>query len=253
VSAAREQGLVIAPVTGSQETAGFGLERATTLGRERLGSPAWCGRQNLNEGVALCYRAVDGTITDFILADQLRQDASGTIQALARAGLAVEILSGDRPGVVAAVARDLGVHDFAGQLLPTDKIARLAALAAAGRKVLMVGDGLNDAPALGSAHASLSPATAADISQTAADAVFQGEALAPVLETLCVARAARRMALENFAIAIGYNLVFVPLAVAGHVTPLLAAIAMSFSSLAVTANALRLRSQRLPSKKVSLP
>jgi P-type Cu2+ transporter len=248
VSAARAQGLVIAPVTGSQEMAGFGLERATALGRERLGSPAWCGLENARDGVGLCYRAVDGTITAFALADQLRPDAAGTIEALARAGLALEILSGDRQGVVAAVARDLGVQQFAAQLLPTDKIARLAALAAAGRKVLMVGDGLNDAPALGSAHASLSPATAADISQTAADAVFQGDALAPVLETLSVARAARRLALENFAIAIGYNLVFVPLAVAGHVTPLLAAIAMSFSSLAVTANALRLRT-----KKVSLP
>jgi P-type Cu2+ transporter len=143
------------------------------------------------------------------------------------------------------VARDLGVQHFGAQLLPTDKIRRLAELSAAGCRVLMVGDGLNDAPALGSAHASLSPAAAADISQTAADAIFQGEALAPVLETLGVARAAHRMALENFAIAIGYNLIFVPLAVAGHVTPLLAAIAMSVSSLAVTANALRLRTRKV--------
>jgi len=160
------------------------------------------------------------------------------------AGFALEILSGDRPS---AVARDLEVQGCGAQLIPTDKVGRLSELAAAGHKVLMVGDGLNDAPALSAAHASLSPATAADISQTAADAVFQGEALSPVLETLGVARAARRMALENFAIVIGYNLIFVPLAVAGHVTPLLAAIAMSFSSLAVTANALRLRT-----KKVSL-
>jgi Cu2+-exporting ATPase len=245
VRAARERGLVIEPVTGVQEMAGFGLERQNALGRERLGSPGWCGLENAKQGVTLCYRAVDGAITGFILADQLRPDAAGTTQGLARAGLAVEILSGDRPSVVAAVARDLGVQHFGAQLLPTDKIGRLAELAAAGRRVLMVGDGLNDAPALGSAHASLSPATAADVSQTAADAVFQGEELAPVLETLGVARAARRMALENFAIAIGYNLIFVPLAVAGHVTPLLAAIAMSFSSLAVTANALRLRTRKV--------
>ncbi len=247
VKAAREQGLVIEPVSGIQEMAGFGLERQTALGRERLGSPAWCGLENAKDAVTLCYRGVGGAITGFTLADQLRPDASRITHGLARAGFALEILSGDRPSVVAAVARDLGVQHFGAQLLPTDKIRRLAELAAAGRKVLMVGDGLNDAPALGSAHASLSPATAADISQTAADAIFQGEALAPVLETLGVARAAHRMALENFAIAIGYNLIFVPLAVAGHVTPLLAALAMSVSSLAVTANALRLRT-----KKVSL-
>jgi Cu2+-exporting ATPase len=245
VRAARERGLGVEPATGVQETAGFGLERQTTLGRQRLGSPAWCGLENAEETVTLCYRAADGRLTGFSLADQLRPDAAGTTQCLARAGFAMEILSGDRPSVVAAVARDLGVQHFAAQLLPTDKIRRLAELAATGRKVLMVGDGLNDAPALGSAHASLSPATAADISQTAADAIFQGEALAPVLETLGVARAAHRMALENFAIAVGYNLIFVPLAVAGHVTPLLAALAMSVSSLVVTANALRLRTRKV--------
>ena len=248
VRAARELGLAIQPATGTQEVAGFGLERQSPLGRERLGSAAWCGLINAEAAITLCYRAVDGAITGLILADQLRPDAVEAIQGLARAGFAIEILSGDRPSTVTAIARDLGVGQFRAQLLPTDKIGRLAELAAADHKVLMVGDGLNDAPALGAAHASLSPATAADISQTAADAVFQGDALAPVLETLGLARAARRMALQNFAIAIGYNLIFVPLAVTGYVTPLLAAIAMSVSSLAVTVNALRLRT-----RKVSLP
>ena len=128
---------------------------------------------------------------------------------------------------------------------PDGKIVRLEALKAKGRKVLMVGDGLNDAPALAAAHASLSPSTAADVSQTASDAVFQGVPLAPIIEVLSVARASQRMALENFAIAIGYNIVSVPLAMMGYVTPLIAALAMSLSSIAVTGNALRLRKRKL--------
>ena len=146
---------------------------------------------------------------------------------------------------VRAAAQAAGIAEWASEVRPDGKIARLEALKAEGRKVLMVGDGLNDAPALAAAHASLSPSTAADVSQTASDAVFQGEPLAPIVEVLSVARASQRMALENFAIAIGYNIVSVPLAMMGYVTPLIAALAMSLSSIAVTGNALRLRKRKL--------
>src|SRR5690606_23910892 len=160
---------------------------------------------------------------------------------LKAAGLAVEILSGDRPDAVAPVAWTLGISDWQGGLTPAGKIARLEALEAAGRKVLMVGDGLNDAPALAAAHVSLSPVTAVHLSQAAADAVFLGRKLAPVADAHAVARRARAAMVQNLWISALYNVVAVPFAVAGFVTPLIAALAMSGSSVAVTLNALRLR------------
>jgi Cu2+-exporting ATPase len=246
VRAAEAAGLRIAAVGDVREVAGFGLERARPDCVERLGSAAWCGAEaQSDDAAAVWYRAADGTTVALHFEDRLRTDAADVIGRLHAAGLHTELLSGDRLAVVEAAAIQSGIGRWTAGVLPAQKIARIAALEAAGRKVLMVGDGLNDAPALAAAHASLSPSTAADISQTAADAVFQGERLAPVLETLAVARATRRMALQNFAIAIGYNTVFVPLAMAGLVTPLLAAIAMSASSIAVTANAVRLKAMRL--------
>lgn len=246
VRAAEASGLRIEPPAGVREVAGFGLEYSGPDGTERLGSGVWCGAQaSDSEGATVWYRAAHGTTTALHFEDRLRPDAVDVIQSLREAGLHTELLSGDRCSVVEATAMRSGIGHWMAGVLPAHKIARLDELKAAGRKVLMIGDGLNDAPALAAAHASLSPSTAADISQTAADAVFQGERLAPVLEVLAVARAARRMALQNFAIAIGYNVVFVPLAMAGLVTPLLAAIAMSASSIAVTINAVRLKIMRL--------
>jgi Cu2+-exporting ATPase len=246
VRAAQAAGLGITHHAGVRELAGFGLERAGPGGIERLGSAPWCGAEvPTSHAGAVWYRGADGAVVRLDCEDRLRPDAADVVRRLKGAGLETELLSGDRGSVVEFSARQVGIGRWLAGVGPAQKIARIEALKAAGRKVLMVGDGLNDAPALAAAHASLSPATAADISQTAADAVFQGERLAPVLEVLAVARAARRMALQNFAIAIGYNGVFVPLAMAGLVTPLLAAVAMSASSIAVTVNAVRLKGMRL--------
>ena len=247
VRAAEAAGLAVRqPGPDVREAPGSGLERIGADGPERLGSAAWCEAEATPGTTAtVWYRPARGDPVAFSFADRLRPDAIAVVARLRQAGFHVELLSGDRIPVVEAAASDTGIDRWIAGAGPAAKIARLAALEAEGRKVLMVGDGLNDAPALAAAHASLSPSSAADISQTAADAVFQGERLAPLLETLAVARAARRMALQNFAIAIGYNAVFVPLAMAGLVTPLIAAVAMSASSIGVTANAVRLKTMRL--------
>jgi Cu2+-exporting ATPase len=246
VRAAQASGLSVAALSDVREVPGFGLERDSAAGRERLGSAAWVDSQAPADGRSGVYfRAADGTITRLAFADRIRSDARDVMAVLKKAGYRIELLSGDQKPVVKAVASACGIETWTAAASPADKIHRLEALAAEGRKVLMVGDGLNDAPALAAGHASLSPATAADVSQVAADGVFQGERLAPILETIAVARATRRMSLQNFAIAIGYNALFVPLAMAGYVTPLIAAIAMSASSIAVTVNAVRLRTMKL--------
>ncbi len=172
-------------------------------------------------------------------ADPLRPDAAAALAALRAEGLPASILSGDRAAPVAAVAAALGLPAQA-EASPQAKLAALEALKAQGRRPLMVGDGLNDGPALAAAHASIAPGTASDASQQAADAVFIGEGLMPVALAVRVAKRTMRIVRENFGFSIVYNFLAVPLALAGLVTPLIAAIAMSVSSLVVVGNSLRL-------------
>jgi Cu2+-exporting ATPase len=231
---------------GVSEIPGSGLLAMTDKGEERLGSAEWCGISDDSANtISLWYTRPGVAPVGFQLADTLRSDAVETIQYLQNAGYTVELLSGDRPDAVEPVASKLGISKWRASCKPQQKIERLGELKAAGCKVLMVGDGLNDAPALAAAHASLSPSSAADISQTASDAIFQGERLHGVIDLLATAQKAQRMAFSNFAIAGLYNAIFVPIAAAGLVTPLIAAIAMSSSSIFVTANALRLRGMKL--------
>ncbi|MCU0954116.1 MAG: cadmium-translocating P-type ATPase [Hyphomicrobium sp.] len=252
VRAARVRGISFEPRAGVTEIPGSGLSVATAEGEERLGSAIFAGVTvtDPRQAASLWYARPGRAPIGFRFEDRLRSDAPAAIAELKAAGYHIEILSGDRPDAVADAASALGVRDYKGGVRPEEKLARLADLKKQGRLALMVGDGLNDAPALAAGHASMSPSAAADISQNAADAVFQGEKLGPVVETLKVARRSHRMALENFAIAILYNIAFVPMAVLGYVTPLLAAIAMSTSSILVTGNALRLRTTRLKLDRV---
>lgn len=239
-----------APLDGLREIPGSGLLLATAAGEVRLGRREWALGDHLAaalpaaDGPEICLHRPDAEPVVFRFRDRLRPDAAQVIDALRARGIAVELLSGDRPEVVEQVARELGIAAWRASAMPADKTAHLEALKAAGRHVLMVGDGLNDAPALAAATVSASPASAADISQTAADAVFQGERLGAVIELLQVARGADRLVKQNLRLSIGYNALAVPIALFGLVTPLIAAVAMSSSSLMVVGNALRLAGQR---------
>jgi len=180
----------------------------------------------------------------FSFVDPVRADVAETVAALKARGLSVEILSGDLPGPVERAAAAANVERWRAGCTPADKATVIDDLARAGRKVLMVGDGLNDAGALAKAHAAMAPGTALEASQNAADLVFSGEGLMTVVDTLDVARSARKRALENFGLAALYNLVAAPAAMLGLVNPFVAAIAMSGSSLVVTLNALRTGARR---------
>ena len=164
------------------------------------------------------------------------------MSALRQRGIAVEILSGDREPAVAAAARALGVEEWRAGVTPADKIARIEELKRRGYKVMMVGDGMNDAPSLAAAHVSMSPISAAHLSQATADLVFLGRPLAPVLAAIDYARKALHLMRQNLWLAVGYNMLAVPIAISGMVTPLIAAAAMSGSSILVMLNALRARS-----------
>ena len=241
VSAAEDALGSVEVARGVEETPGEGLVLQTSDGEVRLGSAAWCGVEGVGGQTAeVWYRRGHEEAVCFRFADQLRPDAAETIAALKERGLDVALLSGDRAGAVAHTAQEAGIDNFVGELRPAGKIAWLDAARKRGRKVLMVGDGLNDAPALAAAYASMSPATAADISQRAADFIFQGRKLSPVLEAVKTGSRARSMAFQNFGVALVYNAICVPLAIAGFVTPLIAAVVMSSSSILVTLNATRL-------------
>lgn len=227
------------------EHPGSGLEARSGASLYRLGRAAWAvshaGDVSPVADEASVVLARDGIpLADFHFVDRLRADAGEAIARLVGDGFAVEVLSGDREGPVRLLAADLGVPYIAG-VLPGDKAEHVTSLSASGRKVLMVGDGLNDTPALAAAHASMAPASAADIGRNVADLVFLHESLVAVPQAIALARGASRLVRQNLALAVLYNLVAVPIAVLGYVTPLVAAVAMSGSSIVVVANALRLK------------
>ena len=233
-----------APLPEAKETPGQGVAALFEGVEARLGSASFCAAEHLSEQAAdasAIYIRYGDRTARLLIRQTLRPDAAQVLAHLRKKGLEIAILSGDRPEAVASVAEALGVENWRGGQKPADKIAFIEALKAQGRRALMVGDGLNDAPALAAAHASISPIEAVHLAQTQADAVFLGVRLAPVAAALAIASKARALMTQNLVFAIGYNAVAVPVAMAGHASPLFAALAMSGSSIIVTLNALRLQ------------
>ncbi len=233
------------PPAAVSEHAGNGVEAKIGNDVLRLGRPEWAliANASVPESTNVVLSRNGQLVASFEFADRLRRDAAETVRQLSGRGLKVEILSGDRDRPAKQIATILGVP-YRANLTPKDKMAYVAALRAAGKKSLMVGDGLNDAPALAAAHTSMAPATAADVGRNAADLVFMHESLLAVPEAIATAKKADTLVRQNLLISIAYNAIAMPVAVAGLVTPLVAAIAMSVSSLIVIANALRLRGRK---------
>ena len=231
----------------AHEFPGQGVSALNRGKRLKLGSIAFCKAEAEAARVAdawpdaslIAFRTPERVIV-FAVRQELRSDVRAVVAEITRSH-EIEIVSGDREAAVAIVARELGVTRFEHDTKPADKIARLKALTAAGKRPMMVGDGLNDAPALAAAYVSISPISAAHIAQAQADVLFLGERLAPVADALRLAAKAHRLMIENIGLSLAYNLVAVPLAIFGCVTPLVAALAMSSSSVLVTLNALRAR------------
>ena len=235
VATAQERGIAPVALHAITERPGLGItarhgQRAVSLGR-----PGWIGVSG--DGVALSRG--DGSTTLFTFTEEIRPDAAATVARLHAAGIATALLSGDTPAACARVAETLGITDLSAAMTPAAKARWVAARATEGRRVLMVGDGLNDTGALAAAHASVAPGSGLDAAQAAADVVLLSGQLSGVADLLTVSRRSLHRMRQNIWLSAGYNLIAVPIALAGLATPFLAALAMSLSSVSVSLNALR--------------
>ncbi len=227
-----------------KEISGKGLEGKYKGKIVKLGSRSWCGKDGeaSSSGDIELWFSIEGNCpVKFVFKDSLRSDTVEILSKLKQEGLELVILSGDRKEVVENIAKECGISKFYAEVTPPEKFKIMEELKAKGHKVMMVGDGLNDAPTLAGADVSMAPGTAIDMAQNAADIIFMGDKFAPVYETYKTAVFTQKLVKQNFGLAVIYNIVAIPVALAGMVTPLIAAIAMSGSSIIVIGNSFRLR------------
>jgi len=254
VAAWQERGLTRPGWQVSQlvEHGGLGLAAQLRAGAEdarparqvqqlRLGSAAFCGVPALDVGavqVHLCD--AQGWMASFVLGERLRADAVASVYALRALGIDVQLLSGDLPTAAASVAERVGIRSARGACTPEAKLAAVRGLQAAGRRVAMVGDGLNDGPVLAGADASFAFGRAVPLAQARADFIVLGTALLAIPETIAQARRTLAVVRQNLGWAVAYNALCVPLAVFGYLPAWLAGAGMAASSVVVVVNAARL-------------
>ncbi len=246
--AIREAAGAVLAASDIRNTPGRGVEGVIDGRAYRLGTPRFAAGSDTpppppdaDGGESWVALSENGALIAWIaLADALRPDAAAALTALRKQGLRLHLLSGDAAPAVEAVARQLGIDNWRAGALPEDKLAYVKTLQDEGRIVAMVGDGINDAPVLAGAQVSIAMGEGADVAQAAADMVMLGSRLGTLAEGIALARKTQQIIRQNLAWALGYNLIAIPAAALGHVTPWLAGIGMSASSLLVVLNALRL-------------
>ncbi|WP_295511725.1 heavy metal translocating P-type ATPase [uncultured Sulfitobacter sp.] len=228
---------VAAPLTDIAEVGGSGMQALYKGQTVQLGRGDWIGASFNGLGL----KVGDDPAIALPLRETPREGVEAALNGLRDLGVPSQILSGDKQDAVSALALQLGVKDIQAEISATDKHAYLSKLQHEGHHVVMVGDGLNDTAALAAAHASVAPSSALDASRNAADVVMLRESLDGFPLLIRIARSTSQLSKQNFAIAAGYNAIAIPVALLGYATPLLAAIAMSASSITVIANAMRVR------------
>lgn len=230
-------------IDGVEEISGKGLQGTLEGKAVKLGSRTFCGDESaqVSATMEIWFQEAGSSPIRFEISDKLRSDAKDTLDRFETDGVRTILLSGDRTEIVEKIAEECGIETFYAEQTPPEKFEIVEGLKKQGNSVLMVGDGLNDAPVLAMADVSIAPGTAIDMAQNAADIVFMGDKLDPVKEVHSIAKKSQALVKQNFALAIIYNICVIPMALAGMVTPMIAAIAMSGSSLIVIANSFRIK------------
>lgn len=253
VQAAEQKNVEIPTALSAQMDVGHGIQAEIEgIGIVKVGKPAYCG-VTLPMNLASVWQIAsivavsvnDEPVGAFALSDTLKADSLHAIQRLQAQQIDVVIMSGDQQSVVDYVAQQLGIRTAFGQLSPRDKAEKVQQLKAQGRVVAMVGDGVNDAPALAAANVSFAMKSGSDIAEQTASATLMQHSVNQLVDALLIARATLKNIKQNLFFALIYNVLGIPLAALGFLSPVIAGAAMAMSSISVLMNALRLKKVRI--------